>query len=262
MTLQAPGSGGLCELKNLSINESSGVARSYIREGVYWTHNDSGDGPNFFAFDLKGADLGTFSLKGVTAIDWEDMASAKIRGVSYLYLGDIGDNAKQRKTIIIYRVKEPTKPGTIQTFDTFICKYPDGAHNCESLIVTPQGDIQLITKTPDGICGVYTLTGAAKSGEYTLKKLGTLRIEGGDAFRRLATGADMSRDGKTVVVRTYFSILTYRAANASKWFESNPIETEPAAEIQGEAICFAPANKRYVTTSEGTPCKISFARVP
>lgn len=99
--------GPLCQINNATICESSGVDISTRTNGVYWTHNDSGDGPNFFAFNAEGKLLATFSLDGVKPMDWEDMASAKIGGSSYLYFGDIGDNRMQRESVAVYRVLEP-----------------------------------------------------------------------------------------------------------------------------------------------------------
>ncbi len=47
----------LCRLASPSIRESSGIACSRRREGVFWTHNDSGGDPRIYAFNRKGEDL-------------------------------------------------------------------------------------------------------------------------------------------------------------------------------------------------------------
>ena len=92
----------LCLLQNERVTESSGIAPSNWVEGVYWTHNDSGDGPNLFAFDESGKDLGVYTLSGVTALDWEDMSSAVVGGKQYLYVGDIGDNLSRRSDVVVH----------------------------------------------------------------------------------------------------------------------------------------------------------------
>ena len=79
-------------LANPRIRESSGLACSRRTPGVFWTHNDSGDRPRLYAFDTTGADLGTYELKGASALDWEDLASFTRKGRGYLLVGDIGDN--------------------------------------------------------------------------------------------------------------------------------------------------------------------------
>jgi hypothetical protein len=50
---QSPPNGGV-NLEDPAITESSGVVAPRLAGGIYWTHNDSGDGPYLYAFDLRG----------------------------------------------------------------------------------------------------------------------------------------------------------------------------------------------------------------
>ena len=97
-------------IKEKSISESSGLVASRSTPGVYWTHNDSGDGPFIYAFDTHGDSRGIFRVTGAQARDWEDIAAGPgpQANKSYLYIGDIGDNNKTRDEVIVYRVAEPT----------------------------------------------------------------------------------------------------------------------------------------------------------
>ena len=81
-----------------AITEASGIAASPRFDNVYWVHNDSGDSARVFAIAGTGQTIGEYALSGATAIDWEDIAAGlgPTAGVSYLYLGDIGDNAGGR----------------------------------------------------------------------------------------------------------------------------------------------------------------------
>jgi hypothetical protein len=73
-------------LQDSAINESSGIVASRTTPGVYWTHNDSGDGPYIYALDEHGARRGTWRVKGASARDWEDIAAGRgpQSGSSYL----------------------------------------------------------------------------------------------------------------------------------------------------------------------------------
>jgi len=84
-------------LANKQIIESSGLACSRRVGDILWTHNDSGDSPRIFAFNMEGEDLATYKIAGAAAFDWEDMASFKIGRKPYLLLADIGDNARRRE---------------------------------------------------------------------------------------------------------------------------------------------------------------------
>lgn len=48
------------------IKESSGLAASRKHPGVYWTHNDSDDGPYVYAVDSRtGRTVATVTLRGI-----------------------------------------------------------------------------------------------------------------------------------------------------------------------------------------------------
>lgn len=250
----------LCTLDDKGVGESSGVAASQIQSGVFFTHNDSGDSARFFRFRKDGKVDGTYTLKGAKAVDWEDMASATVGGTSYLYFGDVGDNAERRPHVVVYRVLEPTEPGhhTIEEYETYIVTYPDGPHNCESLFITRSGDIWVVTKHPGGISGVYMLKSPAKSGSYKFRHVADLRIDTGGSGGKYATGAAVSPDEKFVVVRTYTAALEFGVKDSFQdWVKSKPINVRTPLEIQGEAVCYSRDGASLITTSEFAPCSVS-----
>ena len=53
-------------IKDPRIKESSGLAASRLHPGIYWTHNDSDDGPYLYAVDSKTwRTVSTVTMKGV-----------------------------------------------------------------------------------------------------------------------------------------------------------------------------------------------------
>ena len=136
-TTKASGARQLGTLKDKHITESSGLAVSHTTPGVLWTHNDSGDGPNLFAINLKGETLVRYTVSGANNVDWEAVSVGPGRsGKPAIYIGDIGDNNFNRDDTAIYRIPEP-KVNTAKTkdeLDTILAekfgyRYPDGAHN-------------------------------------------------------------------------------------------------------------------------------------
>jgi hypothetical protein len=87
-----------------AIAESSGLVASRNHPGVFWTHNDSGDVPRLFAIDASGALLSEFRVAGATHRDWEDIAADD---AGHLFVGDFGNNANDRRDLVIYRIPEP-----------------------------------------------------------------------------------------------------------------------------------------------------------
>lgn len=257
-------SGALCVLANEEVTESSGVAISRKSLGVYWTHNNSGDGPNLYAFDSSGADLGRYTLQGAQAIDWEDLASAVVDGKPYLFVGDVGDNARMRKMITIYQVPEPDirKGKTELTdFKTFTLKYPDGFHDCEALFVTAEAEIQLVTKSQDGVSGVYSAALEEEGQTIELRKTGELKIDNTSPAARMVTAADASLDERRVVIRTYLSALFFEGSSRD-WFSKTPKQIAVPLQAQSEAICFDFDRSRVITSSEGKPCPVLWTKIP
>ena len=75
----------------------------------------------------------TVAVNVPAAVDWEDIA---IDGKT-IYIGDIGDNAAVRPSIVVYRVTEPALTAKSVNATTFTLRYPDGPHDAEALMVDP-----------------------------------------------------------------------------------------------------------------------------
>ncbi|HEX7316097.1 MAG TPA: hypothetical protein VF297_19480 [Pyrinomonadaceae bacterium] len=257
----------LATLEDRRVKESSGLAASRRAPGLFWTHNDSGDGPLVYAFDRAGRSRGVWRVEGAQAVDWEDMAAGPgpARGESYLYAGDIGDNGRQREFVVVYRFPEPEvsatqdppkEPRATQPSEAIRLKYPDGAHNAEALAVHPTtGDIYVVTKAnPEA--GVYKLAAPFDAKAVnTLTKVGTLR--GPDFFGTLVTGADISPDGRRVALCDYAQGYELTLPEGSKVFDDiwrqTPTAFSLGPRIQGEAIAYRLDGAALLATSERTP---------
>lgn len=250
-------------LSDPAISESSGIAASRRREGVFYTHNDSGDSARFFKFDDKGRVLGSIAVSNARpAIDWEDMAAATVAGKPYLYFGDIGDNAAKRQNIVVYRVPEPAgAPKSVVADRMYTLTYSDGPHNAEALMVAPKtGDLWIATKTSDGPALVFRLKNPGRSGAYRLTLMGHLSIPGVIPQTRLITGGDLSPDGLHLVLRTYVGALEYDLASPD-WMKRKPRSIMIQLEHQGEGIAYSRSGDALFTSSEGAPCQISMGRL-
>jgi hypothetical protein len=255
-------------LENRAIDESSGIVASRTTPGMYWTHNDSGDGPFIYAFDDRGHSRGVWRVTGAQADDWEDIAAGPgpTAGLNYLYIGDIGDNSDSRSQIIVYRVPEPTitsaEDGTrkigvqlTETAEVIRLRYPDGRHNSETLLVHPStGKIYLITKIEFGNAGVYEGDLAqASAGVITLARVGELSVP--TVFGGMLTGGDISPDGQRVSLCDYVQGYEIALPDAGSAFDA--IWKQPLKPIalgkreQGEAIGYRLDGKALLATSEG-----------
>jgi hypothetical protein len=250
--------------------ESSGVVVSRRQPGVLWTHNDSGDGPNLYAIDATGNLLATFTVDGAEAVDWEDMSSGPCIGdlaaagdaPACLYLADIGDNSRRRQSLTVYVVVEPSLdagPRTIAS-RSFRYRYPDGPENAEALAVLPDGDVTIVSKGNSGRIAFYRLrrqaiAGAAATGETILAEYaGDSGIRPDEDIGRLATSADVSPDGTTLAVRTYYEVFFFNAVkdhDVVTWRDSGKRCFLGGAESQGEAIAYLDPATLLLTAERG-----------
>jgi hypothetical protein len=266
----------IAELEDGAVDESSGVVASRRNPGLFWTHNDSGDGPFLYAFDLNGTKRGTWRVTGARALDWEDIAASPGAGgveTSYLYVGDIGDNSKKREEIVVYRVAEPVvtatdadtdrnEPQQTEPAEAIHLRYPDGAHDAEALAVHPAtGDLYIITKTRGSTpSGVYKLAAPfSTSNINTLQRVSSLSTPG--LYPGMITGADISPDGRKIILCDYFNAyeLGLPGSKGDKfddiWKQSIAIVGLGARE-QGEAICYRLDGQAILATSEGSPAAL------
>jgi hypothetical protein len=240
--------------------ESSGVVAG-ARQGVFWTHNDSGDGPYLYATDSAGRDLGRLRVRGAMAIDWEDIDAGPcvIAPGRCLYIGDIGDNRERRAQVVLYRVREPEPPAgaadtlrSVEILDSLVVRYPGGPRDAESVVVTPDGWLLLVSKPREGRPRHYWASLDA-TGAVTLVDGGPLPIAVSLPRGRLVTGGTVSPDGRWVVLRTYVSLHFFRRTDpttlqATARPEGIPI---PYVEPQGEGIAFDRPDRLVLTSERG-----------
>ena len=264
----------IATLKDKSISESSGLAASRLTPGAYWTHNDSGDGPIVYAFDTRGESFGVFRVTGAHARDWEDMAAGPGpdggTGKPYLYLGDIGDNNNARTEIVVYRVPEPAlttatrkftkpRPGTTEPAEAIRLRYPDGAHDAETLLVHPlSGHIYIITKVVIANPAVYEATPPFTAGKaITMTRLGPVSVP--SLFGGIITGGSISPDGRRVALCDYFQgyeLTLPGSANFNDIWKQSLVSFDLGKRKQGEAITYRLDGKALLATSEGKNASI------
>ncbi|MBI4584513.1 MAG: hypothetical protein HY717_10895 [Planctomycetes bacterium] len=245
------------------ITECSGIAASRKSPGAFWVHNDSGDAARLFAIDQTGKLLAIVEFSGIEAGDWEDIAMGPgpVKGEDYLYIADTGNNGLSRADLRIHRLPEPSlrkvaaggvlknPPPPVEIRFT----YQDGSHDCEALAVHPRtGDLYLFTKKPFWF-GVYRL----KAPVANPKPMVAERVAQMSATD-LVTAADLSVDGRRLVIRTYFSLVEYSIGENTPFeeiFKTKGVYLKAPPDRQGESACYSLSGS-ILTISEGLEAPI------
>ena len=255
-------------VRHEDLTEVSGIVASRQNPGVLWAHNDSGDSARLFAMKTDGSHLGIYALTGARAVDYEDIAigPGPKPDVDYLYVADTGNNMLDRSVVTVYRVPEPVFEASppsdlraLQGVEALRMKFPDGPHECETLLSDPlTGDLYLISRDRDAgrrgqafvfRCAAPHHVGVIHTLELVARFSAPVQIKGGD----------LSPDGRIILLRAH-SPNGRTPARAWIWDREESLATVlrtrghavPAAfEEQGEAIAFAPDGRTYFTVGEG-----------
>lgn len=263
-------------LQDKELNEISGISASGIAKDVLYVHNDSGDTSRFFAIAPNGKLLGTiyYNADGThknNAYDVEDIAVGPGPDTkkSYIYLADIGDNGAVRPVINIYRLAEQASWTSNKSADskatTLHLKYPDGPHDAEAMMIDPiQKLLYIVTKRADSV-SVYTTPLAFKAKDTVVMTYRTkLFFKGFKPFNWI-TAADVSKDGRYIVVKSYEKVYYWKRDGSEPIWQTlqrKPIEPNYQQEKQGEAIGFAADGRGYYTTSELVFAPIYYYNTP
>ncbi|GAA2644167.1 MULTISPECIES: WD40 repeat domain-containing protein [Streptomyces] len=229
------------------IKESSGLAASRIHPGVYWTHNDSDDGPYIYAVDsATGRTVARVTLKGIGTP--RDVEAISLGPDGQLYVGDIGDNRNGTwDHVWIYRFPEPRQLGDVTVEAAqFTVKYADGARNAEALMVHPVTGRVYIASKDENKGGLYE--GPAE-----------LTTGGTNVFRRVAavpwvTDGAFSPDGTRLTLRGYFTARTY------PWKDGLPVgegeRVDAPWQGQAESVTYTPDGSTLMFGAEGEGSRV------
>ncbi|MGI3786272.1 MAG: hypothetical protein ACRYG2_36470 [Janthinobacterium lividum] len=229
-------------IKDSRVTENSGMARD-TKNKVYWTVNDSGALGVVYGIDSSGKVKGTLRYNAFP-VDAEAVAWNKDR----LYVGDIGDNDKKRKTIRVYYFDDPKPNDKTRTYKAWDFRYPDGAHDAETLLVTPQGRLYIATKDLKG--GLYRAPeDPSTDGVNKLKRVA-------DVPSTLTDGVVLPGD-KQIALLTYAKVLVV---------DAKTYQEEASADVTGvpqaEALAVGLDGTSLMVGGEGKSSKVYAMAVP
>jgi hypothetical protein len=213
-----------------AIVESSALV---VRDGLFYTLNDSGDSGRVFAVDDTGRTVGVTHWAQMPH-DCEAMAPA---GPGEVWVGDIGDNLADRSSIVVAKMPIGRGDRTVQVPE-YQLTYPDHPANAETLLSDPlTGRLYVATKNVFG--GVLYAAPKVLSTDHAnpLTAIGHVLP--------VATDGSFFPDGRHVIVRNYGEAIVY-AWPSMREVDSFPLPTQG----QGEGISVALDGTVYAS-SEG-----------
>lgn len=254
------------------LQEASGLALSKQFPNRFYHHNDSSAGGYFYVTDLTGRHTKEVQFTQDKVVDVEDISVGPCGSGQCIFLGDIGDNDFDRPSIDLWIIPETQQLANSGALGRKITlTYPDGPHNAESLAVHPTtGDVYILTKElrhkerraqPAKLFKLPQNALTQTNAELELVTeidLPWLNFNFG-VYGHIATGMDISPDGKKLLVLTYDNAVEMRLdkvlmpnSDSHKWKfgrDYNVIDLQSLLSQQ-EAIAYSADGKSFYFDSE------------
>ena len=226
------------------LKENSGIV-SYS-EGTAWFIEDNGNSDNIYKTDFKGNIIQQLDLKNGKNGDWEDLTKDK---KGNLYIGDFGNNANDRKDLVIYKLPNPeSEKGDKIRAEKIFFSYPEQKefpprreelffdaeaffHFDEHLYIftknrtNPFTGETFIYKVPDHI------------GTYEAELIGKISL-GTDWDTCRITSAAISSNGKIIVLLSYGKLWLISDFSEDNFSEGRIEDVDLGVRTQLESVCF------------------------
>ncbi|HJR90452.1 MAG TPA: hypothetical protein VJ782_09875 [Aeromicrobium sp.] len=240
----------ISEISDGRIAESSGLALSNQHNDLAYTMNDEGGaGANVYAIQVSTGEV--VGAADISSLPISDPESITVDANGTVWLGDLGDNERQRDDVAIYAFPEPG-PGetTVSTARRYAVTFPGGPLDVEGLLVHPvTNQVHLVSKNESGNGRVFELPSLQEGGTVQARDIG--EAPGG------VTDATYTHDGAWALLLSDKAIWIY---NPTTWEAVGEVET-PKLE-QAESVTVERGDRTALVGSEGKNSPIVRVNLP
>lgn len=221
---------------NSYLEESSGI-EIVKNSDLLWTIEDAGNKNNIYGLDIKGNIIKDINISNSSNIDWEDLTSDK---KGNLYIGDFGNNSRNRDDFTIYKVSNLSGDVTRSERINFLLPKKMKSEDFESFflfnnhfyVFSKENKSTKIFKVPNQI------------GKHTAEFITEFKLKGKNTK---VTSADISENGKTIVLLNHDKLWKITNFEGNNFFEGTIKELKFDHNSQKEGICFKDNMKVYIT---------------
>lgn len=246
-------------LQDPALSELSGLEASMEHPGQLWAVNDSGSLPRLFRLDEEGRALGRVWITGAWLHDTESLASWRNDGVSWLLLGDVGDNRARRDSVVVHAVSEPAADqASTPVAWSLRFRFPDGPRDVEGMAVDAgAGDLLLVSKRdPTPRFYRVPLSARESDGPVTAQFLASPPA---GSVQGPATALDISGNGRELMLLTYDGLYVWRRGAGEDWRQvlaRAPLAVPRPQIRKAEALVLPATPGRVLVTGERRPAPL------
>ncbi|TBN05401.1 hypothetical protein EYD45_03740 [Hyunsoonleella flava] len=219
-----------------SLKEASAI-ETVVNSDLLWTIEDSGNKNNIYGLNTNGDIIKDIDIKNSSNIDWEDLTSDK---EGNLYIGDFGNNSKNRDDFTIYKISDLSDDKTNAQRINFMLPKDVKPKDFEAFFIwngffyvfSKENKSSMLFKVPNKV-GLHT---AILVKEFNL-----------DGKNHRITSADISDDGKTIVLLNHDKLWKISNFKGDNFFDGKIEELKFDHNSQKEGICFIDSKTVYIT---------------
>ncbi|MDO6471057.1 hypothetical protein [Maribacter sp. 1_MG-2023] len=227
-----------------SLSENSGLA--IYGDSTVWVVEDGGNKDEIYQVNLNGEILKSLEVKNGKNHDWEDLTKDTSGN---LYIADIGNNANDRKNLVILKLPNPTiEPGDKIDAEKIELHYPDqkdfppkkDALFYDSEAIFHHGNkLYIVTKNRSksftGEAHIYSIPDT--QGNYEATFVGSF-VPCTDWKICQITSIDISPKGDKIIALSYGKLFIFTDFTWDNFTKGNIKEIDLGARSQLESVCF------------------------
>lgn len=225
---------------NAVVAESSGITKSPWSDYLL-TINDSGGKPEIYEVTQKGVLKNTLPISETQNKDWEEITTDTNGNV---YIGDFGNNANERKDLVIYKYKNGKTEKINFSYDDQNFKTDQKMeYDCEAFFWN-NDSLYLFTKSWEKGAKISRLYAVSdQAGDYVLKPKDEAE------FKAQITGAAINHSKSQFALISYGKIFLFGIENNTINFRK-PQHCIKVAKKQTEAIMYLDDRKLLFTNEQ------------
>jgi hypothetical protein len=221
-----------------SLKEISAIEKTTTSD-LLWVIEDAGNTNNLYGLNAKGDIIKDISISNIQNIDWEDLTSDSFGNI---YIGDFGNNSKKRKNFAIYKVSNPENATDDVTAEVISFKLPKHmkSEDFESFFL--YNDAFYIFSKDHKETKLFKIPNVI--GDHEASYISEVKLKGKNTK---VTSADISDDGKTVVLLNHDKLWKLNGFKKDDFFSGSKEELKFDLDSQKEGINLIYLNTVLIT---------------